>query len=204
MTEASTNGVRLRRVCVFSGSSTGWNPGYRRAAEACAAEMHARGIGLVFGGGSVGLMTAIADAMLARGGEVIGVIPQALVAREVAHRGLRDLRIVGSMHERKALMAELSDAFIAMPGGFGTFEEFCEVVTWTQLGLHEKRCGLLNVRGYYDALLAQFDRAVADGFLNASGRALVVADEEPGRLLDKLASPAARPEPKWLHDIEQT
>ena len=204
MTEARTSGARLRRVCVFSGSSTGWNPDYRRAAEACAAEMRARGIGLVFGGGSVGLMTAIADAMLALGGEVIGVIPQALVAREVAHRGLRDLRIVGSMHERKALMAELSDAFIAMPGGFGTFEEFCEVVTWTQLGLHEKRCGLLNVRGYYDALLAQFDRAVADGFLNASGRALVVADEEPGRLLDKLASPADRPEPKWLHDIEQT
>jgi uncharacterized protein (TIGR00730 family) len=196
--------MALRRVCVFCGSSAGSRPDYRRAAERLAGEMVDRGIGLVFGGGSVGLMTVVADAVLARGGDVIGVIPEALVAREVAHRGLNDLRIVSSMHERKALMAELSDAFLAMPGGFGTFEEFCEVVTWTQLGLHDKRCGLFNVAGYYDPLLAQFDRAVSEGFLKLSGRALVTAADDPARLLDLLAQPAETAEPKWLRDLDQT
>ncbi len=182
----------------------GASPVYRQAAEQLAGELAARNISLVFGGSNVGLMTVVADAMLAAGAEVIGVIPEPLVAREVAHRGLRDLRIVGSMHERKATMAELSDAFVAMPGGFGTFEEFCEVVTWTQLGLHRKRCGLLNVMGFYDPLLAQFDRAVAEAFLTPAGRALVVADDQPGRLLDLLAQPIATPEAKWIRSVEQT
>jgi uncharacterized protein (TIGR00730 family) len=190
--------MRRGRICVFCGSSSGSRPEYRTAAERVAEALVARGAGLVFGGGNVGLMSVVADAMLARGGEVIGVIPDGLVAREIAHRGFTDLRIVKSMHERKALMAELSDAFLALPGGFGTFEEFCEVVTWTQLGLHRKRAGLLNVLGFYDPLLAQFDRAVADGFLKPSGRSLVIADEDPGRLLDRLAQPPDAPEPKWI------
>jgi uncharacterized protein (TIGR00730 family) len=196
--------MALTRVCVFCGSSVGGRPGYAAAARQLAAELIARRIGLVFGGSNVGLMTVVADTILAGRGEVIGVIPEALVAREVAHRGVPDLRIVRSMHERKATMADLADAFIAMPGGFGTFEEFFEVVTWTQLGLHRKRCGLLNVLGFYDPLLAQLDHAVAEGFLKPSGRALVVADDEPGRLLDLLAHPADNSEPKWIDHVEQT
>ena len=192
----------LRRVCVFCGSSSGTPPVYRDAAENLAREMVRRGIGLVFGGGCVGLMGIVADAVLAAGGDAIGVIPQALVAREIAHKGLPDLRIVGSMHERKAMMAELSDAFIALPGGFGTFEEFCEAITWTQLGLHRKRCGLLNAAGFYDPLLALFDRAVADGFLKAANRNLVSDDTDAGALLDKLSLPLAAPEPKWIRTGE--
>jgi hypothetical protein len=195
---------RIGRVAVFCGSSSGTSPLYREAAERLAREMAARGIGLVFGGGCVGLMGIVADAMLAAGGHVIGVIPGAMVEREIAHKGLADLRIVSSMHERKALMAELSDAFIALPGGFGTFEEFCEVITWTQLGLHRKRCGLLNVNGFYDPLLALFDRAVRDGFLKVANRALVSDDTEPAALLDKVFLALAPPEPKWIRTIEGT
>jgi uncharacterized protein (TIGR00730 family) len=182
----------------------GNRPEYRAAAEGLAGELCARGIGLVFGGSRVGLMGAVADAMLGRGGEVIGVIPDALVAREVAHVGLDDLRIVGSMHERKATMAELSDAFVAMPGGFGTIEEFAEVLTWTQLGFHQKRCGLLNVLGFYDPLLAQFDLAVSAGFLKPPGRALVVSSDRPGLLLDQLSGPLEVVEAKWITSEEQT
>jgi uncharacterized protein (TIGR00730 family) len=194
----------LTRVCVFCGSSTGNRPEYRDAAERLARAMTERGIALVFGGGGVGLMGIIADAVLAAGGHVIGVIPHALVAREVGHKRIPDLRIVNSMHERKAMMAELSDAFIAMPGGFGTFEEFCEVVTWTQLGLHRKRCGLLNVLGYYDDLLALFDRSVADGFVKASNLDLVIANEDPVALLERLATPLEAPEPKWITSPDET
>ena len=149
-------------------------------------------------------MGVLADAMLAAGGEVIGVIPDALVAREVAHKGLADLRIVSSMHERKALMAELSDAFVAMPGGFGTFEEFCEVVTWTQLGLHQKRCGLLNVLGFYDPLLALVDRAVAEGFIKPSNRDLIVSEADASALLTKLGEPLTTVEPKWIQSTDET
>jgi uncharacterized protein (TIGR00730 family) len=177
----------FRRICIFCGSSTGQRPEYRTAAERLAAELARRKVGIVFGGGCVGLMGIVADTALAHGGHVIGVIPSAMVAREIAHRGLPDLRIVTSMHERKALMARLSDAFIALPGGFGTFEEFCEVVTWTQLGLHGKPCGLLNVAGYYDGLVALFDRAVADGFIRLENRGIVLADSEPGALIERLA-----------------
>ena len=176
----------LHRVCIFCGSSTGVRPEYREAAEAIAIHLAKRRVDVVFGGGCVGLMGVVADTALAHGGHVIGVIPSAMVAREIAHRGLPDLRIVSSMHERKALMASLSDAFIALPGGFGTFEEFCEVVTWTQLGLHRKPCGLLNVAGYYDPLVALFDRAVSDGFIRAENRGIVVTESDPEALIHRL------------------
>jgi uncharacterized protein (TIGR00730 family) len=142
-------------------------------------------------------MGVVADTALARGAHVIGVIPRAMVAREIAHRGLPDLRIVASMHERKALMASLSDAFIALPGGFGTFEEFCEVVTWTQLGLHPKRCGLLNTGGFYDPLLQLFDQAVVQGFIRPDNRRIVTTETDPERLLDLLAVPTGQTR-QWL------
>jgi uncharacterized protein (TIGR00730 family) len=194
----------LRRVCVFCGSSAGNAPEFRAAAEDLGREMVARGIGLVFGGGCVGLMGHLADAVLAAGGHAIGVIPDALVAREIAHRGLPDLRVVHSMHERKALMANLSDAFIALPGGFGTFEELCEAITWTQLGLHRKRCGLLNVAGFYDPLLSLFDGAVRTGFIREASREIVWATADARELLDRLALPLALPEPTWLRSAGQT
>ena len=195
---------RLARVCVFCGSSAGLKPEYREAAEAFARELAARQIGLVFGGGGIGLMGHVADAVLAAGGHAIGVIPDALLAREVGHSGLPDLRVVGSMHERKALMADLSDAFVALPGGFGTFEELCEAITWTQLGLHQKPCGLLNVDGFYDPLLALFDGAVRSGFISQDNRHLVFATDDPRALLDHLASPVPPTDGVWLHSAEQT
>jgi uncharacterized protein (TIGR00730 family) len=146
-----------------------------------------RRIGLVYGGGGVGLMGILADAALSAGGEVVGVIPEALMGREVAHRGLTDLRVVASMHDRKALMAELSDAFVALPGGFGTLEEFCEALTWAQLGIHRKPCGLLNVAGFFDPLLSFFDHAVRERFVSPDHRSLVVVEEDPERLLDALS-----------------
>jgi uncharacterized protein (TIGR00730 family) len=194
----------LRRVCVFCGSSAGNAPEFRAAADDLAREMAARGIGLVFGGGCVGLMGHLAEAVLAAGGHAIGVIPDALVAREIAHRGLPDLRVVHSMHERKALMADLSDAFVALPGGFGTFEELCEAITWTQLGLHRKRCGLLNVAGFYDPLLSLFDGAVRTGFIRDASREIVYATADARDLLDRLALPLALPEPTWLRSTGQT
>src|SRR6185503_13396527 len=196
--------LQLRRVCVFCGSSTGRGTLYADAARELAREMAARGIGLVFGGGAVGLMGVIADAVLAAGGHAIGVIPHALVARELAHRALPDLRVVNSMHDRKATMAALADAFVAMPGGFGTFEEFCEVITWTQLGVHRKSCGLLNVRGFYDPLIEQFDRGVAEGFIKRGNRQIVVANADPGALLDALATPPAPAEAAWISRTDET
>jgi uncharacterized protein (TIGR00730 family) len=178
--------MRSPRICIFCGSSTGVRPEYRAAAEQIAIRLAERGMGIVYGGGCVGLMGIVADTALAHGGYVIGVIPSAMVTREIAHRGLPDLRVVSSMHERKALMASLSDAFIALPGGFGTFEEFCEVVTWTQLGLHRKPCGLLNIAGYYDPLISLFDRAVIDGFIRPENRQIVVADSDPAVLIERL------------------
>jgi hypothetical protein len=188
----------VRRVCVFCGSSTGHRTIYRESAERLADAMVARGIDLVYGGGRVGLMGVIADAVASRGGHVIGVIPHALVAKEVAHERLADLRVVGSMHERKAAMAQLADGFIAMPGGFGTFEELLEALTWTQLGLHAKRCGVLNVDGYFDGLLAQLDRAVADGFLREENRRLLDVAPDPAVLLDRLNVAIPPPHDKWI------
>lgn len=183
----------LKRICVFCGSSVGSRPAYAAAARELGRTLGKRGLGIVFGGGKVGLMGVLADAALAARGEAIGVIPEALVAREIAHNGLTELRVVRSMHERKTLMADLADAFIALPGGYGTFEEFFEAVTWTQLGIHKKPCGLLNVEGYYDALLALLDRAVADGFIREANRVLVLDAPDVQTLLAKLEAfrPAA-------------
>ena len=189
---------------MFCGSSAGLKPGYLVATEAFGRELAARGIGLVFGGGGIGLMRHVADAVIAAGGHAIGVIPDALFAREVGHPGLADLRIVGSMHERKALMADLSDAFVALPGGFGTFEEICEAITWTQLGLHQKRCGLLNVEGFYDPLLALFDGATRSGFISGDNRDIVFASGDPRTLLDLLARPMPPPATAWLSSTGQT
>jgi len=163
-----------------------------------AAELARRNIGLVYGGSNVGLMGELADAVLRTGGEVEGVIPENLMAREVGHEGLTKLHVVRSMHERKALMADLSDAFVALPGGFGTLEEFCEVVTWTQLGLHAKPCGILNVLGYYSPLLRMFDHAVEERFLKPENRALVPAGDSPAELLQALEEWRPIPAEKWL------
>jgi uncharacterized protein (TIGR00730 family) len=163
----------FRRLCVFCGSYTGRRPAYRAAAERLGVLLVERGIELVYGGGNIGLMGVLADTILARGGRAIGVIPESLMAKEVGHTGLTELRIVNSMHERKAVMSDLSDGFIALPGGFGTFEEFCEAVTWVQLGIQAKPTWLVNVAGYYDPLIALFDRATEAGFINAANRAIV-------------------------------
>jgi uncharacterized protein (TIGR00730 family) len=188
----------MRRVCIFCGSSKGARDVYVAAARAMGEALARRHIGLVFGGGRIGLMGVVADTVLAAGGEVIGVIPEAMVAKELAHNGVGDLRVVSSMHQRKALMAELADAFVALPGGYGTFEEFCEVVTWAQLGYHRKPCALLNVEGFYDPLLALFDHAVAEGFVRPAHRALVLEERDPERLLDRLAAFQAPPMEKWI------
>jgi uncharacterized protein (TIGR00730 family) len=187
-----------RRICVFCGSSLGSRPEYGSAAREVGTLLARKGVGLVYGGGNVGLMGVVADAALAAGGEVIGVIPEALVAKEVAHGGLPDLRVVASMHERKALMADLAGAFLALPGGFGTLEEFIEAVTWSQLGLHRKPCGLLNVAGYYDSLLALFDRAVEERFLRPENRELVLAETGPEPLIDKLLGYEPPLVDKWI------
>ena len=192
----------MRRLCVFCGSSTGNQRAYSDAAEALGALLAERGIGLVYGGGNVGLMGVIADAVMAKGGQVIGVIPQSLADREIANTGITELRIVDSMHTRKAMMADLSDAFIAMPGGVGTFEEFFEVVTWTQLGLHRKPCGLLNVNGFYAPLAAFIDQATNEGFIRPEHRAAIVLDSDPVRLLDTLATIELPKVPKWIDRSE--
>jgi len=192
----------MKRVCVFCGSNHGVRPAYAEAAEALAGHLVKLGIGIVYGGGNIGLMGVLADTALAAGGEVIGVIPQALFAKEVGHAGIPDLRIVGSMHERKALMAELSDGFIALPGGWGTFDEFCEILTWAQLGLHRKPCGILNVEGYYDPLLKMFDHSVAEGFLKPEYRPMVIAAAEPEELIAKMKSYRAPSLDKWIEESE--
>jgi uncharacterized protein (TIGR00730 family) len=178
----------LRRVCVFCGSNPGVRPAYAEAAAALAGALAGRGLGLVYGGGAVGLMGRVADAMLERGGEVIGVIPQGLVDREIGHRGVSELRVVGTMHERKALMAELSDGFVALPGGIGTLEELFEIWTWGQLGLHHKPCGLLDVEDFFAGLAGFLDHATQEGFVRAAHRAALLRDTEPERLLDALAA----------------
>ncbi len=188
----------MERVGVFCGSSLGARPGYVTAAHELGRTLARRGLGLVYGGGAVGLMGELADAALAEGGSVVGVIPDALLAKEVGHRALPDLRVVGSMHERKALMAELADAFIALPGGFGTLDEFCEIVTWAQLGYHRKPCAILNVDGYFDAFLRFLDDSVTAGFVRAAHRDMLVIDDNPARLLDRMAAYQPPTVVKWL------
>ncbi len=188
----------MKRVCVFSGSSPGADLAYRAAARDLGHGLAERGIEIVYGGASVGLMGALADAALESGGRVTGVIPQSLVDREVAHPGLSDLRVVDSMHERKALMAELSDAFVALPGGIGTLEELFEVYTWNQLGLHAKPLGLFNVRGYFDGLVRFLDHAVQERFVTRGSRAMLLVGEDLGALLEGLARWQAPAQPKWI------
>jgi len=188
----------LRRVCVFCGSSTGRHPAYRRLAEALGRTLAARGLGVVYGGGRVGLMGALADAALSAGGQVIGVIPQALMDREIGHRGLTELRIVGSMHERKALMAELGDGFVALPGGIGTLEELFEVWTWAQLGLHSKPCALLDTDGFYGPLVAFLDHLVDAGFVREAHRDMLLTAHSPEELLTALAAYRPPRVGKWL------
>ncbi len=176
----------IRRLCVYCGSSPGARPVYAEAAAALGTLLAREGIGLVTGGGRVGLMGVVADAVLAAGGEAVGVIPQALMDREVGHEGLTDLHVVSTMHERKALMAHLSDAFVALPGGLGTLEEIAEMLTWAQLGLHPKPCGLLDVAGYYAPLVRFFDHATTERFVRPEHRALLVVERDPERLLEQL------------------
>ena len=189
---------RMKRVCVFCGSSTGSRPAYVRAARALGAAIAARGLGLVYGGGSIGLMGVVADAVLERGGEVLGVIPRALARKEIAHHGLTRLEVVSTMHARKARMAELADGFVAMPGGLGTLEELTEVLTWGYLGIHRKPTALLDVAGYWDPLIDLLDHAVEEGFLKAQHRRLVVVERRPGRLLDRLARHRVPEAPRWI------
>lgn len=188
----------LRAVCVFCGSNAGRDPVYETAAREMGELFAHRGIRLVYGGGGIGLMGAIAKATMAAGGEVIGVIPHALRAKELAYHQLTEMHVVDTMHERKQMMADLSDGFLAMPGGFGTFEEFCETVTWAQLGLHNKPCGMFNVNGYYDRMLAMFDHAVREQFVNPRHRAMIIADSDPGQLLDAMAAYQGPPLEQWL------
>src|ERR1700694_2967787 len=178
----------MQRICVFAGSNYGNRPEYRQAAQALCQELAARGLGLVYGGAGVGLMGVIADTVLAHGGEVIGVIPRGLFKREIAHSGLTQLLEVSSMHERKALMADLADGFIALPGGYGTFDELCEIITWAQLGLHNKPVGLLDVAGYFAPLLALIAHASTEGFIPAQHANIVIHEESPVVLLERFAA----------------
>jgi uncharacterized protein (TIGR00730 family) len=192
----------MKRICVFCGSSVGSRVEYSEAAVTLGGLMARRNIGLVYGGGNVGLMGVIADAVLAAGGDVVGVIPHSLAEREIAHDRVTQLHVVDSMHTRKAMMADLADAFIAMPGGVGTFEEFFEAVTWTQLGLHRKPCGLLNVAAFYTPLAAFIDQAVSEGFIKPVHRASIVVDDNAERLLDTLAQVKLPDVPKWIRREE--
>jgi uncharacterized protein (TIGR00730 family) len=195
--------AELKRLCVFCGSSVGSNRRHVEAAEALGARLAAEGIGLVFGGGCIGLMGRLADAVLAGGGEAIGVIPRALVNRELAHAGLSELHVVASMHERKALMADLADGFVALPGGLGTVEEFCEIITWAQLGIHSKPCALLNVDSYFDPFLSFLDHTVEQGFVDPRSRALVLVAGDPDALLGAMRRHQPAAVARWLDDAQR-
>ncbi len=188
----------IESVCVFCGASAGRRAEYGEMAAAMGREIARRSLRLVFGGGCVGLMGIVADAALAEGGTVIGVIPRVLLEKELGHPRVTELHIVDSMHERKAMMAELSDAFIALPGGIGTLEEFCEIFTWAQLGLHTKPFGILNVCGYYDGLITLFEHAVGEGFLQQQHVDMIAACTHPAELLDRLAVSRPRPQVRWI------
>jgi hypothetical protein len=188
----------IKRICVFAGSNAGVRTEYRAAARELGRVLAERGIEVVYGGARVGLMGVLADAALAAGGSVTGVMPSVLVAKEVAHNGLTDLRVVSSMHERKALMSDLSDGFIALPGGWGTWEEFFEVLTWSQLGLHQKPCGLLNVDGYFDRLLSFIEHSMDEGFVKREYRRMISVAASPVALLDAFVSYRPAAVEKWI------
>jgi uncharacterized protein (TIGR00730 family) len=188
----------MRRICVFAGSNNGGQAEYLAAAQELGRALVQRHVSLVYGGARVGLMGALADAVLAGRGHVTGVIPEALVAKEVAHEGLSDLRVVRSMHERKGVMADLADGFIALPGGWGTLEEFFEVLTWAQLGLHQKPCGLLNVRGFFDGLLSFIDHSIDERFVRRENRAMVIVSNTPSGLLQLFDGYVPPVVEKWI------
>ena len=188
----------MKKICVYCGSSPGKSPEYIGSARALARELVTRNIGLVYGGASVGIMGEIANCVLAGGGEVVGVIPQSLVDKEVSHDGLTELIVVGSMHERKATMAKISDGFIALPGGLGTIEELFEVLTWSQLGFHQKPCALLNVKKYYSSLCSFLDNAVEEQFVKSVHREMLLVENEPFKLLDSMESYTPPAVDKWI------
>jgi uncharacterized protein (TIGR00730 family) len=192
----------MRSVCVFCGSSPGGNPAYLAAAQAMGRQIAGRGLKLVYGGARVGLMGAVADAALAAGGDVVGVLPQALMIKEIGHPGLSRLEVVDTMHERKARMAELSDGFIALPGGAGTLEEIFEIWTWGQLGFHGKPAGFLNVAGYYDKLAGFLDHTVGEAFVKPVHRDMLIFHDDPTALLAALAAYKAPATDKWLERFE--
>jgi uncharacterized protein (TIGR00730 family) len=192
----------VKRVCVYSGSNAGTRSEYADAAEQLARALVARGLDVVYGGADVGLMKVVADTTMAAGGRVIGIMPESLVAREIGHRDITELHVVASMHERKALMEELSDGFVALPGGFGTIEEIVEIATWSQLGMHAKPFGLLNVAAFYDGLVAFFDHAVTEGFLRPQHRAMLHVSDDPEALLEAFAEWTPPPVHKWIDKDE--
>jgi len=192
----------MKNICVYCGSNPGRQEAYSSAARALAKSLVDRNLGLVYGGASVGIMGLIADTVLQLGGRAVGVIPEALVRKEVAHKSLTELHVTQSMHERKTLMAELSDGFIAMPGGIGTLEEIFEIWTWAQLGIHAKPCGLLNAAGYFDALTTFLDHAVAEQFVKPPHRAILIVEQTPDVLLDRFASYQAPTVQKWVEKAE--
>lgn len=191
----------IRRICVFCGSSSGHGDRYLRAARETAQTIAAHGLGLVYGGASVGCMGALADAMLAAGGEATGVIPRSMQEREIAHTQLTRLYVVETMHQRKALMADLADAFVALPGAYGTLDEFFEILTWAQIGIHAKPAGLLNIDGFYDPLLVFLDRAVSSGFLKPNNRELFLTSDSPAELVEMLLSHRPAIASKWATDV---
>ncbi|SAI50824.1 lysine decarboxylase [Bordetella ansorpii] len=188
----------LKNICVYCGSNSGRQPVYLEQAQAFGRELVRRGLGLVYGGASVGIMGAVADAVLAEGGRVLGIIPESLVRKELAHHGLTELRVVQSMHERKTLMAQESDGFVALPGGAGTLEEIFETWTWAQLGMHAKPCGLLNIAGYYDQLASFLDHTVDEAFVREQHRAMLTIESDPAALLDRFAAYSAPTVSKWI------
>lgn len=189
---------QIQRLCVFCGSSSGNRPIYAEAAAQLGRDLAKSKIALIFGGGRVGLMGILADSVLSAGGQAIGVMPRALVEKEIAHTSLTELHVVESMHQRKALMADLADAFLLLPGGFGSWEEFCEVLTWLQLGIHRKPCAILNVAGYYNGLLLLADHAIAEGFLRPAHQKMVIVADHPRAALSHLASASIPSEVKWV------
>ncbi len=194
--------MKIKRICVYCGSSSGKKPAYSQAAVNLALALCERGIGLVYGGGAIGVMGTVADAMLAAGGEVIGVIPKALAVKELAHDHLSELHVVASMHERKAMMADLADGFIALPGGWGTLEEIFEILTWAQLGFHDKPCGLLNIEGYYDGLIGFLENSFEQQFVSELYRPMLMRALEPTTLLDQFATYRAPKVRKWMAEDE--
>jgi len=194
--------MKIKKICVYCGSSPGKNPAYSQAAVKLALTLCERDIGLVYGGGAIGVMGTVADAMLAAGGEVVGVIPKALAIKEVAHDSLSQLHVVASMHDRKAMMADLADGFIALPGGWGTLEEIFEMLTWAQLGFHDKPCGILNVEGYYNGLIDFLENSFEQQFVNELYRPMLMKSLEPSMLLDQFAAYRAPKVRKWMVEDE--